>query len=102
MGDHQQQQYNQWHQEQHMNAYPMPSPNQVSYHQLPSPNHNPQMQMMQPPPQQSPQMQQVGMTGVNYVGQSPPQPASGHNISTETGTTSDDSDDAIPVRNVGK
>ncbi|XP_055526680.1 TOX high mobility group box family member 3-like isoform X2 [Wyeomyia smithii] len=108
----QQQQYTQWHQDSHLNhhsPYPMQSPNQPTYHQLnsPSPNNpNATLHVLQPPqqsPQMSTQMSPPASTGApvggsgGFVGRSPPQ-ASGHHIgNNEPGTTSEDSDDAIPT-----
>ncbi|GAB0089281.1 hypothetical protein DMENIID0001_037990 [Sergentomyia squamirostris] len=112
MGDHYS---HQWHSEQqaqqhmahHNPNYPMPPQGQPNY-PLTSPTHHQpsqqthQMLMMQPPqqsPQIAPQMSpQIGGTGGGFIGRSPPQGVHGQ---TETGTTSDDSDDnGIPINSL--
>lgn len=93
--------------------YTLQSPNQPTYHQLnASPNNNPTLHVMQPPqqspsmvppaqqqqqlsPQQQQQQQLVGGNALSFIGRSPPQNGVGQG--TENGTTSDDSDDTIPV-----
>uniref|UniRef100_A0A182N8F5 Uncharacterized protein n=1 Tax=Anopheles dirus TaxID=7168 RepID=A0A182N8F5_9DIPT len=101
--------------------YTLQSPNQPTYHQLnASPNNNPTLHVMQPPQQSpsmvppaqqqqqqqqqqlSPQQQQqqlVAGNALSFIGRSPPQNGVGQGA--ENGTTSDDSDDTIPVSGVG-
>ncbi|XP_058063371.1 TOX high mobility group box family member 4 [Anopheles bellator] len=108
--DQQQQNYGQWHQEMaaHHSPYTLQSPSQPTYHQLnTSPNNNPTLHVMQPP-QQSPSMvppqqqqqlspqQLIPGNPLNFIGRSPPQ--NGVAQGNENGTTSDDSDDTIAVR----
>ncbi|XP_059617190.1 TOX high mobility group box family member 2 isoform X1 [Phlebotomus argentipes] len=111
MGDHYS---HQWHADQppqhmghHNTSYSMQPQGQPNYpltspthHQTPQPTH--QMLMMQPPqqsPQMAPQMSpQIGGAGGAFIGRSPPQGVHGQ---TETGTTSDDSDDnGIPINSL--